>query len=107
MLKKQNYYITGLILYQLKKRLTFSLHDIMMYMQFCAIKDKIPFFIQNIFFLLLQIYKHTINTVTPRTTNAIGNNMPVDDPSFACFSLKKKQIKINLYMDQTLTLNIV
>lgn len=61
-----------------------------MYMQFCAIKDKIPFFIKNIFFLLLQIYKHTINTVTPRATNAIGRNMPVDDPSFACFSLKKK-----------------
>lgn len=60
-----------------------------MYIQFCAMKDKIPFFIKNIFFLLKR-HKHTIHTARPGTTNAIANTMPVDDPSFACFSLKKK-----------------
>lgn len=72
-------------------------------MQLCAIKDTIPFFIKNIFFFL-QIYKHAINTATPRNHNAIANTLRVDDPSFACFSLEKKQNKSLIYI---LTLNIV
>lgn len=53
-------------------------------------KDKIPFFLKkNISFLQISI-----NTAKPRTnsmtSNVIVNTMPVDDPSFACFSLKKE-----------------
>lgn len=52
-------------------------------------KDKIPFFLkEDIFFLQISI-----NTAKPRAnimTNVIVNTMPVDDPSFACFSLKKE-----------------